>query len=170
MFTPRRECPQNVLVPGLSSKIFNILFTIPVVKSDVEESLFFQAILGDLMEVFGGNFKISIYSRYEPKNNYNGSRKNSMTLEMPQSCWISDVACKISELQERLGDDRMTQVEVNTSFSGPTSTTYSYYNILAMNGEYIERKKTTVDYNLVEIDFLGKNVQTPRYHIQTSDF
>lgn len=83
------ECPQDFEVQVLSSKVFYIGYES---KYDTNE-LFITAIIQDLIDVFGDDFKVTFYS-FENKHKI-------MKLELSQFKWLMSFASDVSVLKKK---------------------------------------------------------------------
>lgn len=83
------ECPQDFEVQGLSSKVFYIGYES---KYDTNE-LLITAIIQDLIDVFGDDFKVTFYS-FENKH-------KTMKLELPQFKWLMSLASDVSVFKNK---------------------------------------------------------------------
>lgn len=104
------ECPQNIVVPGLSSKSFRIQFH-HAAKTIDEEMVVMKEITDKCTTVFGDEFVIKIISAISPTfdtssttNNLNNNdyvkQACTMVITMPKYYWLVDMARCVSVFQQ----------------------------------------------------------------------
>jgi hypothetical protein len=146
------KAPQNLQIPGMTSKIFCVQFIHKIKTENFQ--IFIESILSDLMDAIGETFKANV-SLFKNKEVYNMNvhEKSIISLEFPEYHWLSEVGMKISEFIKKY-DEMMFYVTVTLSGYDRSDRVHEYvmFELVAKDGVYIEKKMRSIDMTLRTID------------------
>ena len=152
------NCPQNLIINGLSSNKFNLNFNffynlnntfINKINNEINEettTLFILSILNELIENIGDTFTIIIDIDRDKKTYSNIIYNAIMTIILPNMVWINDFGQKISTLLNNIDKDIVTinnskiSIKENNWICNQKLPLISF-NLTVKNGIYILKKK-----------------------------
>lgn len=144
-------CPQNITIYGIASRCFKISISLPILK-EIDELLFIESILSDLMDSIGVTFRATIISAFTPDHTVIDLMQVFIT--MPDQYWLKDFAEKVSEMQSHIN---MTAMSVETVSSIPKKEgSKTMYTLVAKDGIYVEKVKA-------KTICINKDIQPPNF-------
>jgi hypothetical protein len=177
------NCPQNLIVDGLSSNKFNLDFNFfynlnytPIAKINEETmTLFILSILNDIIDNIGDTFTIIININ---KNAYSDAIYTGiMEITLPNIEWIIDFSHKISTLLNNIDKNIVTITNsklsiINNKWICNNDLPNFTFKLIAKNGTYIEKKRTIIksEIKTSETPGFGYGHQYKFFNPKTIDF
>jgi hypothetical protein len=130
------KVPQNLIVEGLSSKIFTINFLHNLNKDD--HQLFVESILSDFMDNLGDTFKATICLQLHVQDTYN---KSYISIEYNEYKWLYDISQRISIFLDKINNKlKFVSVGINGRSINNNNHNHIIFTLLAKDGIYLEKK------------------------------